>query len=62
MTFQKKDMIPTDCFAQCAHTILKTFEIRPGWATFSCFCGSQSHNYSCRHEYYDLSTLGIIYI
>jgi hypothetical protein len=29
----------TDCYALCALTILKTFEIRPNWATFSCFEG-----------------------
>ncbi len=32
-------MIPTDCFALCAHALLKTFEIRPIRATFSYFAG-----------------------
>ena len=47
----------TDCYALCALAILKTFEIRPNRATFSCFCGSQGHGFSCKHETHDLGTL-----
>jgi hypothetical protein len=34
-------MIPTDCYAQGAFTILKIFEIRPYRASFSYFAGSK---------------------
>ncbi len=33
----------------------------PYWATFSCFCGSQSHVFSCKHETHDLLTLVSLY-
>jgi len=32
-------MIPADCYALRAPAILKTFEIRPARAAFSCFAG-----------------------
>ena len=38
-------MIPTDCSALCAPAILKTFEIRPFRAAFSCFAGPKVISY-----------------
>ena len=60
MMLESKGILPhdaTDCSALRASTILKIFKIRPNRAAFSCFYGSQSHVYSCKHESHDLLTL-----
>ena len=64
----------TDCYALRALAFLKTFEIRPIRATFSCFTGpirslirfankspSSIHVFSCKHETHDLLTLVSLY-
>ena len=53
--------MPTDFSALRAPEILKTFEIRPVRATFSCFYGSQSHPIACEHALDDLLTLASCY-
>ena len=50
-------MIPTDCYALCALAILKTFEIRPIRATFSCFTGPKVILFHASMKKYDLLTL-----
>ena len=59
MMLESKGILPhdaTDCSALRASTILKIFKIRPNRAAFSCFYGSQSHVYSCKHESHNLLT------
>ena len=50
-------LIPTDCSALRAPAILKTFEIRPFRAAFSCFAGPKVIFFHASMKKYDLLTL-----